>query len=53
VKARARPNFRDPGAFDDHGFLARLKIDGIGSLRSGELLLQSSCLNRRRRLYLR
>ena len=31
-------NFLDPGAFDIHGYLARQKIDLIGSLRSGELL---------------
>ncbi|HEX2776216.1 MAG TPA: ComEC/Rec2 family competence protein, partial [Candidatus Acidoferrales bacterium] len=37
---RARPprNYLDPGAFDVHGFLARQKIDVVGSLRSGELL---------------
>jgi len=38
--ARVRPprNFLDPGAFDLSGYLARQKIDLIGSLRSGELL---------------
>jgi competence protein ComEC len=37
---RARPprNFLDPGAADVRGYLARQKIDVIGSLRSGELL---------------
>ena len=40
VLVRARPprNFLDPGAFDLHGYLARQKIDLIGSVRSGELL---------------
>ncbi|MGA7962463.1 MAG: ComEC/Rec2 family competence protein, partial [Candidatus Acidiferrales bacterium] len=38
VKARPPRDFLDPGAFDVHGFLARQKIDVIGSLRSGELL---------------
>jgi len=37
---RARPprNFLDPGAFDLKGYLARQKINLVGSLRSGELL---------------
>jgi competence protein ComEC len=38
VKARPPRNYLDPGAFDVHGFLARQKIDVVGSLRSGELL---------------
>ena len=38
IRARAPRNFLDPGAFDLHGYLARQKIDLIGSLRSGELL---------------
>ncbi len=38
VKARAPRNYLDPGAFDVHGFLARQKIEVVGSLRSGELL---------------
>ncbi len=38
VRARPPRNFLDPGAFDTHGYLARQKIDLIGSLRSGELL---------------
>jgi len=38
VRARPPRNFLDPGAFDLHGYLARQKIDLIGSLRSGELL---------------
>ncbi len=38
VKARPPRNYLDPGAFDVHGFLARQKIDIVGSLRSGELL---------------
>lgn len=38
AKARAPRNYLDPGAFDVHGFLARQKIDVVGSLRSGELL---------------
>lgn len=38
VKARPPRDFLDPGAFDVHGFLARQKIDLIGSLRSGTLL---------------
>jgi competence protein ComEC len=38
VKARPPRDFLDPGAFDVHGFLARQKIDLIGSLRSGALL---------------
>ena len=38
VKARSPRNYLDPGAFDVHGFLARQKIDVVGSLRSGELL---------------
>src|SRR5580693_7015356 len=38
VKARPPRDYLDPGAFDVKGFLAREKIDLIGSLRSGELL---------------
>ena len=38
VRARPPRNFLDPGAFDIHGYLARQKIDLIGSLKSGELL---------------
>jgi ComEC/Rec2-related protein len=38
VKARPPRDYLDPGAFDVKGFLAREKIDVIGSLRSGELL---------------
>ncbi|MFZ3333706.1 MAG: ComEC/Rec2 family competence protein [Candidatus Acidiferrales bacterium] len=38
VKARPPRDFLDPGAFDVRGFLARQKIDLIGSLRSGALL---------------
>jgi competence protein ComEC len=38
VKARPPRDYLDPGAFDVHGFLARQKIDLVGSLRSGELL---------------
>jgi competence protein ComEC len=38
VKARPPRDYLDPGAFDVKGFLARDKIDVIGSLRSGELL---------------
>jgi competence protein ComEC len=38
VRARPPRNFLDPGAFDLRGYLARQKIDLIGSLRSGELL---------------
>jgi competence protein ComEC len=38
VKARPPRNFQDPGSFDLRGFLARQRIDLIGSLRSGELL---------------
>ncbi|MFZ3218174.1 MAG: ComEC/Rec2 family competence protein [Candidatus Acidiferrales bacterium] len=38
VKARPPRDYLDPGAFDVHGFLARERIDVIGSLRSGELL---------------
>ena len=38
AKARPPRNYLDPGAFDVHGFLARQKIDLVGSLRSGELL---------------
>ena len=38
VRARPPRNFLDPGAFDLRGFLARQKIDLIGSLRSAELL---------------
>jgi competence protein ComEC len=38
VRARPPRNFIDPGAFDIHGYLARQKIDLIGSLKSGELL---------------
>ena len=37
VKAREPRDFLDPGAFDVRGFLARQKIDVIGSLRSGAL----------------
>jgi competence protein ComEC len=37
VRARPPRNFLDPGAFDIHGYLARQKIDLIGSLKSGEL----------------
>jgi Domain of unknown function (DUF4131) len=39
VKARPPRDYLDPGAFDVKGFLAREKIDVMGSLRSGELLL--------------
>ncbi|MGH9747330.1 MAG: DNA internalization-related competence protein ComEC/Rec2 [Candidatus Acidiferrales bacterium] len=39
VRARPPRNFLDPGAFDVHGYLARQKIDLIGSLRSSELLV--------------
>jgi competence protein ComEC len=37
---RTRPprNFLNPGAFDLHGYLARQRIDLMGSLRSGELI---------------
>ncbi len=38
AKARAPRDFMDPGAFDIRGFLARQKIDLLGSLRSGELI---------------
>ena len=38
VRARPPRNFLDPGAFDLRGYLARQKIDLVGSLRSGELL---------------
>ena len=38
VKARPPRNFLDPGAFDEHGYLARQGVDLTGSLRSGELL---------------
>jgi competence protein ComEC len=38
VRARTPRNFLDPGAFDIHGYLARQRIDLIGSLKSGELL---------------
>ena len=38
VKARPPRNFLDPGAFDLRGYLARQRIDLIGSLRSAELL---------------
>lgn len=38
VNGRPPRNFLDPGAFDLHGYLARQKIDLVGSLRSGELL---------------
>ena len=38
VRARPPRNFLDPGAFDVHGYLARQKINLIGTLRSGELL---------------
>jgi competence protein ComEC len=38
VRARPPRNFLDPGAFDLRGYLARQKIDLVGSLRSSELL---------------
>ncbi len=38
AKARAPRDFMDPGAFDIRGFLARQKIDLVGSVRSGELV---------------
>lgn len=38
MKARPPRDYLDPGAFDVHGYLARQKIDVVGSLRSGELL---------------
>jgi competence protein ComEC len=38
VKARPPRDYLNPGAFDVKGFLAREKIDVLGSLRSGELL---------------
>lgn len=38
VKARPPRDYLEPGAFDVKEFLAREKIDVIGSLRSGELL---------------
>jgi len=38
VKARPPRDYLDPGAFDVKGFLAREKIDVMGSMRSGELL---------------
>jgi hypothetical protein len=38
VKARPPRDYLDPGAFDVKEFLAREKIDVMGSLRSGELL---------------
>jgi hypothetical protein len=38
VKARPPRDYLDPGAFDVKAFLAREKIDVLGSLRSGELL---------------
>ena len=38
VRAKPPRNFLDPGAADVRGYLARQKIDLIGSLRSGELL---------------
>jgi competence protein ComEC len=38
VRARPPRNFLDPGAFDLQGFLARQKIELVGSLRAGELL---------------
>jgi competence protein ComEC len=38
LRARAPRNFLDPGAADIRGYLARQKIDLLGSLRSGELL---------------
>jgi competence protein ComEC len=38
VKARPPRDYLDPGAFDVKGFLARERIDVIGSLRSDELL---------------
>lgn len=38
MKARPPRNFLDPGAADIRGYLARQKIDLLGTLRSGELL---------------
>jgi competence protein ComEC len=38
VRARPPRDFLDPGAFDVRGYLARQKIDLVGTLRSGELL---------------
>jgi len=38
VKARPPRDYLDPGALDVKAFLAREKIDVLGSLRSGELL---------------
>jgi len=38
LKARPSRDYLDPGAFDVKSFLAREKIDVMGSLRSGELL---------------
>ena len=38
VRARPPRNFLDPGSFDLRGYLARQKIDLVGSLRSAELL---------------
>jgi predicted membrane metal-binding protein len=38
MKARQPRDFKDPGAFDVRGYLARQRIDLTGALRSGELL---------------
>ena len=38
LKARQPRDFKDPGAFDVRGYLARQRIDLTGALRSGELL---------------
>jgi len=38
LHARPPRNFLDPGAFDIQDYLARQKIDLVGSLRSGDLL---------------
>jgi len=38
LRARSPRNFLDPGAFDITGYLARQKVDLVGSLRSDELL---------------
>jgi competence protein ComEC len=38
MKARQPRNFKDPGAFDVRGYLARQRIDLTGALRSGLLL---------------
>jgi competence protein ComEC len=38
MKARPPRNFLDPGAADIRGYLARQRIDLLGSLRSGDLL---------------